>query len=109
MIQPPFQIRETSPRLMFQFHFSGAGANQVHTLRVGANLGSVQGIVNGIDHRSFVACYIGLRGGPLICLLASRRSSFCPESVRVSIAASMVGITTPRSRATWLVHFPVPF
>ncbi len=32
-----------------------------------------------------------------------------PEIILAITASTMVGAETPRSKATWLVHFPVPF
>src|SRR5438477_559041 len=46
--------------------------------------------------------------GPFISLLASTRSSLRAEMLRVSTAASIVGVMTPRASAIALVHLPVP-
>ena len=47
--------------------------------------------------------------GPLSCLAAKTRSSFCAEMQRAKTAAAIDAAGTPMSSAFLAVHLPVPF
>jgi hypothetical protein len=40
---------------------------------------------------------------------AATRSSLIAEMQRANTASATVGAATPKSKALWLVHLPVPF
>ncbi len=99
MMQPPFQMRAHLAEVDVPLPVLGARADEVHALRVGANLRGVERVADGLNHLVAVAVELAALAGPLICLLASTRSSLRAERLRASTAASMVGMATPRSSA----------
>src|SRR5215471_10572665 len=105
-MQPPFQIRLISPRLIFQLYSSDPRRMTFIPCAYEHILLAYSASRTASMRSCLLPLYLAV--GPGSCLLASTRSALRPESTRASSAACIVGIAMPNESAVSAVHFPVP-